>query len=463
MVKKIFVFMVLTAFLTFGFSFSALNVSANNEEGHWIGAWSASQTEAWTTVDWDGGFSQDGFENETIRMIVNPTASGKEVRIRLSNEFGEQPLTFEKVTVADTEEDAAVVADTVEQLTFNQSESVTIPAGEFVFSDPVPFHVTDGEDLTISIYIPGDSGPATWHNTANQQSYFADGDAASNTDGEGYENNSDSWFYLSGVDVLTEDSENPRTIVALGDSITDGDQSTLNANHRYTDFLNMRLNEELPSQTFSILNQGISGNRILTDSPIFGEKALDRLDRDVFSQTNVTDIILFEGINDIGHSDPYHVYDADLIIDGMKQIAAEAHEHGLNIYIGTLTPMNAFTGDPEYYTEEGEATRQEVNDWIRSQEVFDGMFDFDRVLRDPENPDKILPEYNSGDNLHPNDEGLKALADSIDLSVFDQEEGEEMADTATNTFNYLLVGLMLSFTGAGLLFYNRRKAYDTKA
>lgn len=422
--KKTFVLMVLAAVLTFGSSFSTSNVSANSKSGHWIGAWSASQTEAWTTVDWDGGFSRNGFENETIRMIVNPTASGKEVRVRLSNEFGEQPLTFGKVTVADTAEGAAVDADTVEQLTFNQSESVTIPAGESVVSDPVPFDVTDGENLTISIYIAGNSGPATWHNTANQQSYFADGDAALNTDGNGYENSSNSWFYLSGVDVLTKNNKKTRTIVALGDSITDGYLSTLNANRRYTDFLDDRLDEELKNQTFSVLNQGISGNRILTDSPIFGEKALDRLERDVFSQTNVTDVILFEGINDIGHSDPYHVYDAELIIEGMKQIAEKAHERGINIYIGTLTPMNAFTGDPDYYTEEGEATRQKVNDWIRSQTVFDGVFDFDRVLRDPENPDKILPEYDSGDNLHPNDAGLKAMADSIDLSVFTKKKAK---------------------------------------
>ncbi|AQQ54180.1 GDSL-type esterase/lipase family protein [Planococcus lenghuensis] len=456
--KNTFVLTVLAAMLTLSFSFSPSNVSADSKSGHWVGAWSASQTEAWTTVDWDGGFSQNGFENETIRMIVNPTASGKEVRVRLSNEFGEQPLTFGKVTVADTAEDASVVADTVEQLTFNQSESVTIPAGEAIVSDSVPFDVADGANLTISLYIPGNSGPATWHNTANQQSYFADGDAALNIDGDGFENSSDSWFYLSGVDVLTTNNKQTRTVVALGDSITDGYLSTLNANHRYTDFLDDRLDEEFKNQTFSILNQGISGNRILTDSPIFGEKALDRLERDVFSQTNVTDIILFEGINDIGHSDPYHVYDADLIIEGMKQIAEEAHERGINIYIGTLTPMNAFTGDPNYYTEEGETTRQEVNEWIRSQNVFDGVFDFDHVLRDPENPDKILPAYDSGDNLHPNDAGLKAMADSIDLSVFAQKEGEELPDTATNTLNYLLAGLMLMLIGAGLFLSNRRKA-----
>ncbi|MDC3417572.1 SGNH/GDSL hydrolase family protein [Aquibacillus salsiterrae] len=419
MFKRRFNLFVISAIIfTLAFSFSTLTVTADNKIGSWIGAWATSQMAAWTTVDWDGGFSENGFDDETIRMIVNPTASGEEVKVRLSNEFGEKPLTFGKATIGKTDEDAKVISDSIETLTFAGEESVTVPAGEAIVSDPVPFDVVDGEDLTISVYIPEESGPATWHNTANQKSYFSVGDATANVDGSGFTNDSNSWFFLSGVDVLTKSNKKARTIVALGDSITAGYLSTLNANQRYTDFLNERLDKEINNQTFSVLNQGISGNKILRDDAIFGEKALDRLERDVFSQTNVTDIILFEGINDIGHVP--HQLDAEEIIKGMKQIAKEADKRGIRIYVGTLTPMNSFTGDPTYYTEEGEETRQAVNEWIRSQDIFDAVFDFDRVVRDPENPDKILPKYDSGDQLHPNDAGLKAMADSIDLSIFKQ-------------------------------------------
>lgn len=384
--------------------------------GHWIGAWSASQVAAWETVDWDGGTSRKGFDNQTLRMIVHPNASGSAVRIRLSNEFGIKPLTFDKVTIADTKEGEEIVSGSVKSLTFNNSDSVTISKGEVVYSDPIPFEVTDGSDLTISVYVPGESGPTTWHNTSNQTTYIsAEGEFTSEVTGDAYTQSFDAWFWLSGVDVLTQSNKKSRVIVALGDSITDGYLSTLNENRRWTDVFNDRLDREIKNQTFSVLNQGISGNRILTDSPIFGEKALSRLERDVFTQTGVTDIILLEGINDIGHEP--HVYDANEIIAGMKEIAEQAHERGIRIYAGTLTPFNGYD-DGNYFSPEGEQTRQEVNQWIRNNDVFDGVIDFDSVLRDPSNPEKLLPAYDSGDHLHPNDLGLQVMAESIDLSIF---------------------------------------------
>lgn len=384
--------------------------------GQWIGAWSASQVAAWETVDWDGGTSRKGFDNQTLRMIVHPNESGSAVRIRLSNEFGIKPLTFDKVTIADTQEGAEVVAGSVKSLTFNNNESVTIPKGEVVYSDPIPFEVTDGTDLTISVYVPSESGPTTWHNTSNQTTYIsAEGDFTNEETGDAFTQSFDAWFWLSGVDVMTHSNKKSRVIVALGDSITDGYLSTLNENCRWTDVFNDRLDREIKNQTFSVLNQGISGNRILTDSPIFGEKALSRLERDVFSQTGVTDIILLEGINDIGHEP--NVYDANEIIAGMKEIAEEAHERGIRIYAGTLTPFNGYD-DGNYFSPEGEQTRQEVNQWIRNNDVFDGIIDFDSVLRDPSNPEKLLPAYDSGDHLHPNDLGLQVMAESIDLSIF---------------------------------------------
>lgn len=287
-----------------------------------------------------------------------------------------------------------------------------------VYSDPVPFDVKDGSDLTISVYVPGESGPTTWHNTSNQTTYIsAQGDFTSEVTGDAFTQSFDAWFWLSGVDVMTQSNKKSRVIVALGDSITDGYLSTLNDNRRWTDVFNDRLDREIKNQTFSVLNQGISGNWILTDSPIFGEKALSRLERDVFSQTGVTDIILLEGINDIGHQP--HVYDANEIIVGMKEIAEQAHERGIRIYAGTLTPFNGYD-DGNYFSPEGEQTRQEVNHWIRNNDVFDGIIDFDSVLADPSNREKLLPAYDSGDHLHPNDLGLQVMAESIDLSIFER-------------------------------------------
>ncbi|WP_404328120.1 hypothetical protein [Mesobacillus maritimus] len=229
--------------------------------GHWIGAWSASQTAAWETVDWDGGVSREGYSNQTIRMIVHPNASGSAVRIRLSNEYGTKPLTFGKVTIAETKEGAEVIAGSVTPLTFNKKDAVTIPKGEVVYSDPIPFDVTDGTDLTVSVHLQGYSGPTTWHNTSNQTTYIsAEGDYSREVSGSSFTQSFNAWFWLSGVDVLTETNKKSRVIVALGDSITDGYLSTLNENRRWTDVLNDRLDQEIKNQTFSVLNQGISGN-----------------------------------------------------------------------------------------------------------------------------------------------------------------------------------------------------------
>ncbi|MFS0637693.1 SGNH/GDSL hydrolase family protein [Mesobacillus foraminis] len=399
---------------------SAKSAAAKTPEktGEWIGAWSASQTAAWETVDWDGGTSRKGFANQTIRMVIHPNASGSAVRIRLSNQFGTKPVTFGKVTVGATKKGAEAVPGSVKPLTFAGKQSVTIPKGEEVFSDPVPFEVHDGSDLTVSLYIHGESGPATWHNTSNSTTYIStQGDFAAESNDSAFTKSFDAWFWLSGVDVKKSNKKKSRVIVALGDSITDGYLSSLNENRRWTDVLNDRLDSEIKNQTFTVLNQGISGNRILSDSPIFGEKALARLDRDVFSQTGVTDLILLEGINDIGHEP--HVHDADRIIEGIKEIAARAHERGINIYAGTLTPFKGYD-EGVYYTEKGEQTRQEVNAWIRSSHMLDGFIDFDRALADPNDHEKLRKEYDSGDALHPNDLGLKVMAESIDLTIFEK-------------------------------------------
>lgn len=411
--------MILTASLVFGISTVYAEVNSEKTTNHtsqstsnkreWIGAWSASQQPAY-----DSEISHSGFKNQTVRMIVHPHASGSDIRIRLSNTFGSQPLTFGKVDAARAGKEAETISGSHRGITFGGKSSVTIPPGAEVLSDPTPFEVTDGENLAVSVYIPDESGPTTWHKLSRQNSYIStQGNHTSEDDTTSFITKTDSWFWLSGVDVLTKSSKKNRVIVTLGDSITDGFASTVDANRRWPDILDDRLDKEYPGENFSILNAGISGNKILRDSPIYGVNALARIDRDVLTQTGVTDVILLEGINDIGHLP--HTLDANQIIAGMQQIAAQVHAKGLKIYAGTLTPFRGFRDT--YFTEEGEKVRKEVNSWIRTSGVFDGVIDFEHAVADPNNSEKLLPAYDF-DHLHPNDEGYKVMADSIDLSIF---------------------------------------------
>ncbi|PWE74528.1 hypothetical protein B1R38_05215 [Bacillus cereus] len=382
------------------------SVQQHNKEQKWIGAWTASQL-----MPYDFGISQIGFKNQTVRMIVHPHASGSKIRFRFSNIFGTKPLTLGKVNVALASNRAKTISGSERQVTFGGKLSITIPVGEEVFSDPTSFDFKEGENLTVSVFVPNSTGPTTWHRFGMQTTYFStEGDYTTDHNASSFTKSVESWFWLSGIDILSKD-KNARVIVALGDSISDGYNSELDANHRYPDYLAERLKDNF-KQEFSVLNAGISGNRILQDDPLLGIKALDRIDRDVFSQTGVTDVILLEGINDIRLLP--HNYNTEQIIAGIKKIVDKVHTKGLRIYGGTLSP---YRGTPDY-TEEGEVTRIRVNTWIRSSGVFDGVIDFEKALADPNNPSKMLPAYDSGDHVHPNDAGYKAMAEVIDLSIF---------------------------------------------
>ncbi|WP_028783535.1 SGNH/GDSL hydrolase family protein [Thalassobacillus devorans] len=375
------------------------------DTGQWVGAWTASMQSPFAE-----GISRHGFENQTIRMIIHPQIDGEKMRLRLSNTFGSTPLTIEEVHAAISNKEAGNVAGTDTKVTFDGNQKVTIPPGEKVFSDAAPLKVKRGKNVAVSIYVDKKSGPATWHPRSIQTTFIANGNRVSDSDGSHFKNKEEAWFWLDGVDVLT-DASVKGAVVVLGSSIANGNYSKINANHRWPDYLANRMNQESMGNKMSVLNAGISANQLLNSPPEKGENALARLERDVFSQTGVKGVILHQGLNDIRH---HPEYNSEKIIGRMREIIQAAHDQGLKIYGGTLTP---FKGSG-MYTSTGEQTRQEVNDWIRTSGEFDGVIDFDKALRDPEDPERYLPKYDAGDHLHPNDAGYRKMAESVDLSMF---------------------------------------------
>jgi lysophospholipase L1-like esterase len=300
---------------------------------------------------------------------------------------------------------------------------VTIPVGAEVYSDPVALTVGAEQNLAVSLFVPGRSGPATWHAVGAQTNYVSTpGNHAADPAGGAFATQVTSWFWLDGVDVLAPAQD--RAVVTLGDSITDGVGSTVNANDRWPDFLARRLLAAPATHRVSVLDEGISGNRVLHNAPCCGVSALARLHRDVLAQDGVRWVILLEGINDIGFSGltgpetaPHTNVSAAQIIAGYQQIIAEAHAKELKLYGATLTPFKG-TIFPGYYTAAGEQKREAVNRWIRTSGAFDAVIDFDKAIRDPSDPLRILPADDSGDHLHPNDAGYAAMADAIDLALF---------------------------------------------
>lgn len=371
----------------------------------WIAAWATAPQQPY------GEPAKVGFTNQTLRMIVYPTASGSHVRLRFSNVYGNQPLTLDKVAVAHSQSGSDVVPGSHRVVTFDGQTSVTIAPGQEVYSDPIGIDVTDSKPLAVSVFVKK-TGPTTFHRSSLQTTYLAYGEDQTLNDGDRYTSSVDSWFWLTSVDVLTDDPD-ARVIAAIGDSITDGVGSASNTNRRYPDYLNRRIQEEYPDRTVAVLNLGISGNKLLRTADGQGTAAIERFDRDVLSQTGVTDVIILEGINDIGHEP--HVYDANKIIEAYKTMINKARAQGLRVYIGTLTPFRGFADG--YFTEQGELTRQAVNEWIRTTDLIDGYIDFDKALEDPNNPQRMLPAYDSGDHLHPGEKGYEAMAAAVDLNM----------------------------------------------
>ena len=339
---------------------------------------------------------------------------GKALRVQLTNEFGTTPLLVSSAHIGLSTGNSSVQAGTDRGLTFGGSPSINIPAGGMVFSDALPMDVPPLSSLAVSVYLADRSVPTlTCHELASSTNYITTGDAAADailrdprTTG--------SWCFLKGIDVQAD--KNAFSIVTLGDSITDGALSTPDSNHRWPDYLAERLQGNAKTAEIAVLNEGISGNRILHDGA--GPNAIARFDRDVIAQSGVKYLIILEGINDIGtptaRQDNAESVSLEDLIFGVTQLTKRAHEHGIKVLGATLTP---FVG-AGYSSPEGEQLRSGLNSWYRTGGVVDGVIDFDKVTRDPAKPTWFNPAYDSGDHLHPKDAGYKAMADSIDLSLF---------------------------------------------
>jgi lysophospholipase L1-like esterase len=388
----------------------------------WVGTWAASPQAANSE---QSPLSVSGFSNQTVRNIVFTSTGGNTVRVRFSNTYGQRPLVIGAASIAANLVGAQTVPGTMRPLTFDGHTSTTVPVGQQVVSDPVSLSVTAMEDLAVSLYLPSATGPATYHQEGQQVNYVSTpGNSALDPAATTFTTTTTSWFFADGVDVIPS----PRvkgSVVAFGDSITDGATVSQNSNDRWPNILAERLQRH-PGPTLSVVDEGIGGNRVLNGSPCFGDGALQRFQRDVLDQPGVRDVIILEGVNDLGFSQedttvgvtgpcfaPNTNVSAQQIIAGYRQLIAEAHAHGLRIFGGTITPFE----DSFYWDAAAEQKRETINNWIRTSGAFDGVVNFAAAIPSPFDLNIMNPIYDSGDHLHPNDAGYIKMGKAVSLGM----------------------------------------------
>lgn len=352
--------------------------------------------------------------NQTIRMIVRASIGGRSVRVHLSNAYGTGPLTIGAARIALQDKESATISDSDRALTFSGKPSSVIPPGALVVSDPVDVAVPKLGYLAISVYVAGDPTPPTVHLTGLHTTYISKTGDFTQAKSIADATTTQSWYYLSSIDVLAPASAG--SIVAFGDSITDGATSTPDTDRSWPSQLAERLQSNPATSNIAIVNHGISGNRLLADGA--GVSALARFDRDVIAQPGVKYLIVLEGINDIGMSSMAPPTAASLAADDIiavhKQMIERAHLYGIKAFGATLLPY----GGAMYFSDKGESIREAVNQWIRTSGAYDGVIDFDAKLRDPANPKEMNAAYYVNDHLHPNDAGYKLMAETVELSLF---------------------------------------------
>ncbi len=377
---------------------------------HWVGTWATAPAPSEAGV---------GFNNQTLRMNPRVSIGGDTVRVRVSNAYGHGKLAIGAAYVGIRDKGPAIVVGSERKLTFNGSDSATVAAGALVISDPVALTGKPLADLAVTLYLPGEipTGFQITGRYARQTNYISPpGNFAASIEMP-VGKITDEWFFVSGIDVVAS----PETggVVALGDSLTDGNISTHDAYCRWPDQLARRLIERQGGRPLGVMNQGLGGNRILHD--VRGESGLRRFDRDVLAQPGVTHAIVMLGTNDLRNRNakPDEEVTAEQMIAGLHQMALRAQARGIKLFGATLTPFGNETYLPGAWNPVREGHRVAFNNWIRESGVLDGVVDFDKAVHDPERPTQMLPIYDCGDGLHPSDLGYCKMGDSIDLALFD--------------------------------------------
>lgn len=358
--------------------------------------------------------SSPHFSNQTLRQVAHVSMGGSSVRVVLSNAFGTSPLAIGAAAIAIRDTGATLKTGTVRTLTFSARPATTIPPGAIVYSDPVDLLVPSLGDVVVDVYLPGTTdapSPLTMHGGALQTNYVSGPGNFAGSAAFKPAATTRSWFLLARIEVAG--GPGSATIVTIGDSITDGTASTPDTNRRWPDRLAERLT--VWNSRLGVVNMGIAGNRVLGDaSYAFGVNAQARFDRDVLAHPNVAYVVVMEGINDIGMARAGATPSAEDLAAAHAQLVQRAHARGIRIYGATLTPFEGAA----YYTPEGEAKRQALNAWVRTSGTYDAVLDFDAVTRDPMQPGRLLPLYDSGDRLHPSDAGYEAMGNAIRLELF---------------------------------------------
>lgn len=395
---------------------SGLNAQTDAGKQTWVESWGASQQ----IPESHNALPLEDLQDATVRQVFHLSAGGTEVRVHLSNAFGTEALQFTSVHIARpvSNRSAAIDTSTDRALTFAGTTSVTVPPGAEYISDPIEYPVAALSDLDVTFHLDEPPAQETGHPGSRATSYFVHGDEVAAADLH-EPKTVDHWYQVSGIDVLAP--KGAAAVVALGDSITDGHGATTNGNNRWTDVLAKRLQASAKTRDIGVSNQGIGGNHLLTDG--LGPNVLARFDRDVLAPAGVRWVIVFEGVNDLGGlarngevPEAEHAALVTRVLAAYQQIISRAHAHGLRVYGATITP---YAGSDYYHPGPlSEADRQAVNAWIRMPGHFDAVIDFDAMVRDPQQPDRLLPAFDCGDHLHPSPAGYQAMAEAIPLCLF---------------------------------------------
>ncbi|MFG2177194.1 SGNH/GDSL hydrolase family protein [Streptomyces abikoensis] len=380
----------------------------------WRAGWSAPVQRP--SNGFEENWAESGFDRQSVRQVVRVTGGGSGARIRLSNRYGAAPLTVDAASLALAGAGAEARPGTLRPLAFDGASSVVVPAGGEVVSDLVELPVEPLSSVMVTLYFAGPTGPATFHAQAYATSFRAPGDRTADAGAEGFTERTHSWYYLSDVEVTGGAGAASGTVVAFGDSLTDGFGSTADTDRRYPDALAERL--RAAGRSWAVLNAGIGGNLLLNDSPWFGERAPARFDRDVLDKPGVRSAIVLVGLNDIGFSEvdlptyrPNPLVSVAELTAGYAELVERAHRRGVRVIGGTILPFKG----AEYHTPRAEAKRVALNEWIRTSGVFDAVADFAAALAAPGDAETLDPVYDSGDHKHPNDAGYRVMAEAVPL------------------------------------------------